>query len=106
MKVRNIEDNIRLLFHIIDYANHEKMPGAVLLADLHKAFDFLNWYFIFDMLKGNDDGNSLINWIRVLYKKLKCRAVNNNFLSPRFDVKKRVRQGKETPSLQLFLLYV
>ena len=93
MKARNIEDNIRLLFHIINYANHEKIPRAVLLVDLHKALDSLNWSFIFAMLKCYGFGNSLIDWIRVLYKNPKCRVVSNNFLSPLFDVKKGVKQG-------------
>ena len=69
------------------------MPGAVLLVDLHKAFDSLHWSFIFTMLKSYGFGNSLINWIRILYKNPKCRVVNNNFLSPLFEVKKGVRQG-------------
>ena len=61
MTFRNIGDNIRLLFDIIDYANHEKTPGAVLLEHLHKAFDALNWFFTFAMLKSYGFGNSLIN---------------------------------------------
>ena len=93
MKARNIGDNIRLLFDVIDYANHEKMPGAVLLVDLHKAFDSLHWSFIFAMLNSYGFGNSLINWIIILYKNPKCRVVKNNFLSHFFEVKKGVRQG-------------
>ena len=42
MKATNIGDNIRLLFDIIDYTNHKKMTGAVLLVDLHIAFDSSN----------------------------------------------------------------
>ena len=87
MKARNIGENLRLLFGIIDHANHEKIPGAVLL-DLHKAFDSLNWSFIFAILKYY----GLIKWIRVLYKNPKCHVVNNNFLTSFFDVKKGVRQ--------------
>ena len=45
------------------------------------------------MLKCYGFGNSLINWIRILCKNPKCCVVNNNFLSPFFDVKKGVRQG-------------
>ena len=104
MKARNIGDNIRLLFDSIDYANHEKMPGAVLLVDLHKASDSLHWTFIFAMLKSYGFGNSLINWIKILYKNHKCRVVNNNILSPFFEVKKGVRQGD--PSLRPFFYYV
>ena len=50
LKARNIGDNIRLLFDIIDYTNHKKIPGAVLFVDLHKAFDFLNCFFFFFLL--------------------------------------------------------
>ena len=48
---RNIGDNVRLMFNIIDYANRKKVPGAVLSIDLCKAFDSLKWSFIFEMLK-------------------------------------------------------
>ena len=51
MKARNIRDNIRLLFYIIDHPNHEKMPGAVLSVDLHKAFDSLKLIFHFCYVK-------------------------------------------------------
>ena len=80
------------------------MPGAVLLVNIHIAFDSLFWLFIFAMLKCYGFGYSLISWVRVLYKNPKCCVVNDNFLSPIFDVKKKVRQGD--PSLQLFLFYV
>ena len=92
LEAKSIGDNIRLLFDIIDYANHEKIPGAVLLVNLHKAFDSLNWSFIFAMLKCYGFGNSLIYWIKVLCKNPECCVVNNNFLSPFFDVKKGARQ--------------
>ena len=105
MKARNIDDNIRLLFDVIDYANHEKMPGAVFLVDLHKAFDSLHWSFIFAMSKYYGFGNSLINWTRILYKNGKCRVENNNFLSSFFEAKKGVRQG-DPLSPTIFLLCI
>ena len=45
------------------------------------------------MLKFYGFGNSLINWIRILYKNSKFHVVNNNFLSPFFEVKRGVKQG-------------
>ena len=77
MKARNIGDNIRLLFDIIDYANHEKMPGAVILVDLHKAFDSLKWSFIFAMLKCYGFGNSLINWLNSFSNQLLLRPFHS-----------------------------
>ena len=83
IKGRNIGDNIRLMFDIIDYANHKDVPRAILSIDLCKAFDSLNWSFIFAMLKSYGFGNNIINWIKILYKQPKCCIVNNNFLSSR-----------------------
>ena len=57
------------------------------------------------MLKSYGFGNSLINWTRILYKNPKCRVVNNNFLSPIFEVKKGVRQG-DPLSPTIFLLCI
>jgi len=48
---------------------------------------------MFATLKHFSFGNEIINWIKVLYVKLKCCIVNNNFLSP-FLICKKV-QGKE-----------
>ena len=58
---RNIGDNTRLMFDIIDYANCKKVPGAVPSIDLRKAFDSLKWSFIFEMLKFYEFGSKIIN---------------------------------------------
>ena len=85
IKDRNIGDNIRLMFNVIDFANNEDLSGAVLSVDLYKeAFDSLRWPFIFAMQRRYGFGNLLIKWIKVLYKNSKCRIINNNFLSPSF----------------------
>ena len=76
IKHRNIGDNIWLMCDSIDYTNYRNAPGAVLSIDLHKAFDFLNWFFIFAMLKSYGFKNFLIQLIEMMYKNL-----NDNFLS-------------------------
>ena len=89
---RNIGDNICLLFDIIDKANHEKMPSAALLVNLHKAFDSLNCLF-FGYVKCYDLGDSFVHWIRILHENSKCCIANANFLSSFFDVKEGLKQG-------------
>ena len=70
------------------------MPGAVLSIDLHKAFDSLNWSFIFAMLKSYGFGNFLIQLIKMIYKKPRCCITNNNFLSSFFAINGGVRLGE------------
>ena len=76
------------MFDIIDYANRKKVPEAVLSIDLCKAFDSLKWSFIFEMLKLYRFGSKIRNWIKILYKKPKCRVINNNYLSHFSTLKK------------------
>ena len=49
------------MFDIIDYTNREKVPGAELSIDLCKAFDYLKWSFIFEMLTLYGLGSKFIN---------------------------------------------
>ena len=104
-KGRNIGDNIRLMFDIIDYANCKNVPGAVLSVDLQKAFDSLNWLFIFAMLRIYGFGDFLIRLIKMIYKEPKCCIINNNFLSSFFNVKRGVRQG-DPLSPTIFILSI
>ena len=106
IKGRNVGDNIRLMFNVIDYADNEDLSGAVLSVDLYKAIDFLRWPFIFAMLRQYGFGNLLIKWMKALYKNPKCRIINNNFLSPFFQVKKGVRQADPSAIFVLCIEYL
>jgi len=104
IKGRNIGDNIRLMFDVIDfYANSKKLSSAILSADLYKAFHYLKWSFIVTMMKHYGFGSKIIYWIRILYSKPKCRIINKKFLSLFFGLKK----GKDKMILyyQQFLFY-
>ena len=53
------------MLDIIDYANCEKVPGAVFSIDLCKAFDSLKWSFIFEMLKLYRFCSKVINYLHL-----------------------------------------
>ena len=107
MKARNIGDNLCLRFDIIDYANHEKISGTILFVDLHKPFDYSKSFlrsFIFATLKCHGFGNSLINWVRVLYNNPKYLVVNNNFFKPFSRCRRDISQDPLSPTI--FVLYI
>ena len=72
---RNVGDNIRLMFNVIDYANNKDFSEVVLSVDIYKAFDSLRWLYIFALLRRYGFGNLLIKWIKALYKNPKCRKL-------------------------------
>ena len=78
---------------IIVYANFKNIPGAVFLIDLQKAFDSLNWSFIFAVLRNFGLNDFFISLIRIIYKQPNCCIINNNFLSAYFEIKRGVRQS-------------
>ena len=51
VKGRYIGDNIRLLYDIIDYTEFKQLLRAVLFVDFFKAFDSLQWEFLFKVFK-------------------------------------------------------
>ena len=93
MKGRFIGENIRLIDGIIQYATQHYVPGLLLFIDFEKAFDSLEWPFIFDTLRFFGFGPSLINWVRTFYCNIESCVLNNGWSSNFFQPQRGVRQG-------------
>ena len=93
MKGRFIGENIRLIDGIIQYATQHNVPGLLLFIDFEKAFDSLEWPFIFDTLRFFGFGPSLINWVRTFYCNIESCVLNNGWSSNFFQPQRGVRQG-------------
>ena len=46
IKGRNLAENIRTIYDIMQYTEDENIPGFLLLIDFEKAFDSVSWSFI------------------------------------------------------------
>ena len=68
-----------------------------------KAFDSLSWSFLFRVLRSFNFGESFINWVHVLYRKISSCVLNNGFSTKLFDVRRGVRQG-DPLSAYLFII--
>lgn len=103
IKGRFIGDNLRLLFDIIDLADATQSPGAVLSLDIYKAFDTIEWHFIYNVMKTIGFGDKMLHWLKCCYNNPTSKITNNNFLSRSFKVGRGVRQG-DPLSPTLFVL--
>jgi len=79
IKGRHVSNNIRLLFNILDYTYETNIPGSVLTLDIFKAFDFINWNFMFLVLQKYNFGPVILQWIKTFYAFPLCKVSNNNF---------------------------
>jgi len=105
VKNRYIGNNIRLVDDIIHYAGYKNIGGCILFLDFKKAFDSVNWKYIFSVMKRFNFGVSFISWIKLLYKKPYACVKINGYLSDTFELKRGVRQGCPVSAL-IFLLVV
>ena len=107
LKGRNISNNVRLIFDIIEYTQTNDIPGALLLLDIEKAFDSVSHNFLFHALKYFNFGPNFINCVKTLYMSRQTYVTNNGFLSDRISMKRGIFQGCPiSPYLFLFVIEI
>ena len=94
IKGRRITQNVRLIADIIECTESLNISGITLFLDFKKAFDSIEWSFIFRALETFGFGSPLIQWIRTFYHNLQSCFVNNGHVTPFFEfIEGGVRQG-------------
>ena len=73
------------------------------LIDFEKAFDTVEWDFLFVALKQFNLDPTFIIWIKLLYTNIFSCTTNNGYLSKRFPLSRGIRQGCPISAL-LFIL--
>ena len=93
IKGQNSCHNMRRLLNIIQLFQSYKDPAIMLSLDAEKAFDRVEWSFLFFTLEKFDFGVNFINWVRVLYNTPAAAVLTNGLRSSNFPLKCGNRQG-------------
>ena len=103
IKNRYIGENIRTIFDLMSYTAFKDIEGYIALIDFEKAFDSVEWPFLFSTLEAFNFGPNFISWIKTLYTDIYACVGNNGYYSNYFKLTRSIRQGCPISAL-LFLL--
>ena len=77
VKDRFIGETIRSIYDIMDYTVEENIPGLPIFIDFEKAFDSVEWEFLFKCLKAFNFGSDFLHWIKTFYTNVQSCIMNN-----------------------------
>uniref|UniRef100_A0A669D0H5 Reverse transcriptase domain-containing protein n=1 Tax=Oreochromis niloticus TaxID=8128 RepID=A0A669D0H5_ORENI len=92
IKNRYSYSNIRRLLDIL-YTPSSQSPECILSLDAEKAFDWVEWKYLFTVLDKFNFGSKFISWIRLLYMCPNASVFTNSIQSQPFNFQRGTRQG-------------
>ena len=93
IKGRFIGENTRLIYDIMNFTEHNDIPGLLVLIDFEKAFDSLTWSFIQKALKFLKFGSTICKWIKTFYNNITSSVIQCGHMSDSFTIGRGCRQG-------------
>lgn len=90
---RQIQDHLLLVREAIAMAKHKQQPLYIISLDQEKAFDRVDWDFMFLVMQKLGIPEGFVKYVKLLYETpISVVSVNGSFTEP-IRVKRGVRQG-------------
>ena len=87
----------------MQFTKKDNVHGLLVAIDFQKAFDSVNWHFLYETLHRFRFGSSFIEWVKTFYCDITSCIMNNGYSRGYFEIERGVRQG-DPLSAYLFIL--
>ena len=77
MSGKYIGGNLRLIYDVTSYLKDFLLPGLLLNTYFEKAFDSVDWKFIFKILEAFGFKKDICRWIKTFYTNIKSAVIMN-----------------------------
>ena len=95
---------IAFLRDVVSFADTFDSPVAILSLDQEKAFDRVDWGFMYATLRKMGFASSFLKWVSLFYTDVQSAVNVNGYLSPFFPLSRGVRQGSPLSPLLYVLV--
>ena len=93
MPQRATRHNIHWVYNALALSCNHTEDRALLLVDFRKAFDSVDWHYLFSLLERMNFGTRFLGFVRLLHSGLRARVRVGRTLSAPLDVFRGTRQG-------------
>lgn len=90
---RSSFDNVRRLFNIINASKAVDSPIIAVSLDAEKAFDRVEWPYLFEVMKRMNFGPTYSKLVAMLYRRPMAQIQTNNDISSKILLSRSTRQG-------------
>lgn len=85
--------NMQRLFNVLYSSHSPRHPEIVVSLDAEKAFDRVEWEYLFTVLKKFGFGSAFISWVKIIYSSPLASVCTNLVTSSYFQLHRGTRQG-------------
>ena len=102
---RYIGENIRMIDDLLFEIENQCPSSVMMQLDQEKAFDRVEWKWLFESLKRFNFGDNFIRNLKTLYKNSQSCVITNGYQSEYFSITRGIRQGDSLSALLYILQF-
>ena len=102
IKGRSIHDGAALIRDLIDYVNNKNLLGLIVSLDQTKAYDRVEWDFLFKVLEKFNFGPNFINMIKTCYTNIESCVNVNGYTSMYYNLSRVLGKGARSAHCYMY----